>query len=161
MQVKEIMSADVAACRPDTNLAEVGKIMWDHDCGFVPVIDASGRLCGVVTDRDICIATATRGRAPQKMSAAQAMHAAPIQTAKATDTIETALATMKQTQVRRLPVLTDAGTLAGIVSMNDIALASSRQGGPDAAEIVIDTSRAEADACTQAIVDELKRKGYL
>ena len=136
MQVKEIMSADVATCRPDTNLSEVAKMMWDHDCGFVPVIDASGKLAGVVTDRDICIASATQGRAPQKISAAQVMHGAPVHTAIATDPVESVLATMTQAQVRRLPVLTDEGTLAGVVSMNDIALASSRRNGPAATDIV-------------------------
>ncbi len=36
--------------------------MWDHDCGFVPIVDAAGRVAGVVTDRDICIALAEMKR---------------------------------------------------------------------------------------------------
>jgi CBS domain-containing protein len=136
MQVKEIMSADVATCRPDANLSEVARIMWDRDCGFVPVVDESGRLCGVITDRDICIASATRGRAPQKISVRQVMHAPPIQTAAPEDTIEGALAAIQRARVRRLPVVSGDGRLAGVISMNDIVLASHEFNAPPPADIM-------------------------
>ena len=73
MQVQQIMTTDVVTCRPDTNLAVVAKLMWDRDCGFVPVIDAAGRVAGVITDRDICIASATRRLLPDQITAAKAM----------------------------------------------------------------------------------------
>jgi CBS domain-containing protein len=136
MQVKQLMTSDTATSRPDTNLAAVAKLMWDRDCGFVPVVDAAGRVTGVITDRDICIASATRRLLPEQITAAQAMRRAPIHTAQPEDTIEKALATMKQFQVRRLPVVGADGILKGVISMNDIVLASQQKDGPAAADIV-------------------------
>jgi len=136
MQIKNLMTTDVATCRPETNLAIVAKLMWDKDCGFVPVVDAAGKVAGVITDRDICIASATRRLLPDQMTAVQAMRRPPIHTIQPEDTIEKALSTMKQFQVRRLPVVAADGTLKGVVSMNDIVLASQRKEGPAPAEIL-------------------------
>jgi len=136
MQVKQVMTTEIATCRPDTNLAVAAKLMWEKDCGFMPVVDAEGKVAGVITDRDICIASATRRLLPDQITAAQAMRRAPIQTTQPEETIEKALATMKQFQVRRLPVLAADGTLKGVVSMNDIVLASQQKEGPAAADIV-------------------------
>ncbi len=136
MQVKQVMTSDVATCQPDTNLAVVAKLMWDRDCGFVPVVDEAGKVAGVITDRDICIASATRRLLPEQITAAEAMRRPPIHTVQPEDAIETALARMKQFQVRRLPVVAADGTLKGVVSMNDIVLASQRKDGPSPADIV-------------------------
>ena len=136
MQVQQIMTTTAASCRPDTNLAAVAKLMWDHDCGFVPVVDASGKVAGVITDRDICIAAATRRLPPERISTAQAMKRAPVHTALPEDTIDTALATMQQFKIHRLPVIGADGTLKGVLSMNDVILAAQETGGPGAAAVV-------------------------
>jgi CBS domain-containing protein len=136
MQVKQIMATDVATARPDTDLAAISKLMWDRDCGFVPVVDASGKVAGVLTDRDICIASATRRLLPEQITASQAMRRPPIHSTRPEDTIEKALATMKQFQVRRLPVVADDGTLKGVFSMNDLVLASQQKEGPTSADII-------------------------
>lgn len=135
MQVKQIMTREVATCSPDTNLAVVAKLMWDRDCGFVPVVDPDGNVAGVITDRDICIASATRRLPPEQIAAAEAMRRAPIHAAQLDESLEKALATMKQFQVRRLPVVGADGALKGVISLNDIALASQRKEGPAAAEV--------------------------
>jgi FOG: CBS domain len=62
MKVKELMTTDVKRCSPETNLAAAAKIMWEGDCGAVPVTDEHDHVVGVITDRDICIAAATRPR---------------------------------------------------------------------------------------------------
>lgn len=136
MKIKQFMTTKVATCQPDTNLAVTAKLMWDRDCGFVPVVDASGKVVGVITDRDICIASATRRLLPEQISAAQAMRRPPIHTVQSEDTAEKALATMQQFLVRRLPVVAADGTLEGVVSMNDIILASQRKEGPAPGDIV-------------------------
>ena len=136
MQVKQLMTSDIVTSRPETDLAAVAKLMWDRDCGFVPVIDDAGKVAGVITDRDICIASATRRLLPEQITAAQAMRRPPIGTTQPEDTVEKALATMKQFQVRRLPVVAADGTLKGVISMNDIVLASQKKDGPAAGDIV-------------------------
>lgn len=135
MKVREIMTAPVHACQADTDLGKVAGIMWDHDCGIVPVVDPSGTVIGLVTDRDICIAAATRGLPPERISAAQAM-GHPIRACLPDDSVQSALATMKEFKVRRLPVVDSNGVLRGIVSMNDIARAADRRPGIPAKEIV-------------------------
>ena len=135
MKVRDIMTTDVQACRPDTDLAAVAKLMWDHDCGFVPVVDPRGAVGGPITDRDICIAAGTRGLPPQHIAAFQTM-GGPVRACLPDDTLTNVLATMKQFKVRRLPVIDANGLLKGIVSMNDIMLATERTKGPALKEIV-------------------------
>ena len=53
MHVSEIMHSLAECCYPETNLDAVAKLMWDHDCGAIPVVDYSNKPIGIVTDRDI------------------------------------------------------------------------------------------------------------
>jgi len=52
----------VHSCRPNDTLNEPARLMWDFDCGAVPVVDEAGCLVGIITDRDICMAACTRGQ---------------------------------------------------------------------------------------------------
>ncbi|MBZ5557992.1 MAG: CBS domain-containing protein [Acidobacteriia bacterium] len=135
MHIKQIMTTKAATCRPESDLASVAKLMWDNDCGFVPVVAADGKVLGVLTDRDICIASATRRLLPEQITAIDAMTRA-VQTCLADASIESALDAMKQARVRRLPVVGADGTLKGVVSMNDIVMAADKRQGPDAGAIV-------------------------
>jgi len=60
MKGREIMTTDVKSCRSETSLAEAVHLMWEGDCGVLPVIGADRKVAGMITDRDICIALATR-----------------------------------------------------------------------------------------------------
>ena len=64
MQVREIMTREPACCSPDTKVQEVAKMMLEHDCGVIPVVESSGskRPIGVVTDRDIAARVVAEGR---------------------------------------------------------------------------------------------------
>ena len=135
MKARDVMTTNVQACQPDTDLAAVTKLMWDHDCGFVPVVDQHGIAVGVVTDRDICIASATRRIPPERIAAAQVM-SSPAHGCAPEDALTKVLTTMKQFKVRRLPVIDDHGLLKGIVSMNDIVLATEYGKGPAPKDIV-------------------------
>jgi CBS domain-containing protein len=135
MKVRDLMSTAPHTCRPDADLGQIAHVMWDHDCGFVPLIDGLGRVAGVITDRDICIATATRHRSPESISAAETM-AGPVYTCGPDDGVSEALATMKEYKVRRLPVVNEHGQLLGVISMNDVVLASAQKRQPSTAEVV-------------------------
>jgi CBS domain-containing protein len=132
MRVQEVMSTPARSCQPDTDLAAVAHVMWEGD---LPVVGPTGQMIGVITDRDICVASATRGLSPERISAAQAMS----QTVRAvlpSDNLDRALEAMRQSQVRRLPVIDDDGRLKGVVSLNDVVRAVGRKGGPTAGAAV-------------------------
>lgn len=135
MTARELMSAPPQTCQPTTDVAAVAHLMWSHDCGFVPVVDAGGHLAGVITDRDICIASATRRLLPERIAAAQAMSAS-VHACLPDDDLASVLATMKQHQIRRVPVVDQAGRLQGIVSMNDLVRVVGKKGAPTAAAVV-------------------------
>lgn len=135
MTVRELMTTPPHTCRPDANAAAVTQLMWDHDCGFVPVVDDQGHVAGVVTDRDICVAASTRHVPPDRISASQAM-STDVHACLPDDAVNDALAMMKEHQVRRVPVVDSYGRLQGVLSMNDIARAVGKKGAPTAAAVV-------------------------
>lgn len=121
MKVSELMTPDVVSCTPDTNLAEAAHLMWDRDCGVLPVVDTAGHVSGIITDRDICMAAATKDRVASRISCAEVM-ARKVHGVAPTDEVTSALKTMREHKVHRLPVIDDNGQLKGILSMNDIVL---------------------------------------
>jgi CBS domain-containing protein len=134
MKVTDIMTKEPRTCTPDTTLAEAASLMWDGDCGFLPVVD-DGELVGVVTDRDMYVALATRDeRASQVRVGAVATKA--VATCDPEDDVHVALAKMKQSRVRRLPVVGFGATVLGVLSMNDILLAAGAKGGVRTDEVV-------------------------
>jgi CBS domain-containing protein len=122
VKVKDIMTGEPRTCSPETNLAETAARMLDGDCGILPVV-ADGKLVGVVTDRDMYIALATRNRRASEITVGEVVHT-PVYTCGPDDDVEAVLETMKQHRVRRLPVEGFGGTIMGIVSLNDIVLAA-------------------------------------
>jgi CBS domain-containing protein len=119
MTVKDAANFDVKACSASTDLASAAKIMWDRDCGAVPVVDDNRRVIGMVTDRDICIAAATRASRPSDIEVRDVM-SSQVATCHAEDDVHAALKTMQSRQVRRLPVVDGQDRLTGILSMNDL-----------------------------------------
>src|SRR5262245_35747142 len=67
MKVKDVMTRGIETCTQDTDLAAAAMTMWRRDCGVVPVADAQGKLVGVITDRDICMAVATKHRPAEQV----------------------------------------------------------------------------------------------
>ena len=138
LKVKDIMTAHPLTCAPDTNLAAAASLMLEADCGILPVTE-DGKLAGVVTDRDMYIALATRDRRASQITVGEVARK-QVFTCGPDDDVQTALATMKQHHVRRLPVEGFGRTVAGIVSMNDILLAGPRTDVRD--EQIVETFQA-------------------
>ena len=111
MKVKDIMTSEPLTCSLDTNLAAAAKLMLDGDCGILPVV-VNGQLFGVVTDRDLSIALATRNKRPSDVTVGEVVGAPP-HSCFTEDDVQTALDTMKRYQVRRLPVERAAELLWG------------------------------------------------
>ena len=142
MRVHEVMTRNPKCCGPDTNLAEAIELMWTNDCGVLPVMK-DGKLTGIVTDRDLCIAVGTRNWRPSDMTVKEVATQA-VQTCAPDDDVDTAMATMRRAQVRRLPV-TEDGRLAGILALNDIILAATHKYAAVDSGEVMNTMRAVSE----------------
>jgi len=121
MKVQDIMTSDVQCCGPDTNLAAAAKMMWDSDCGALPVLNVQGQVMSVVTDRDICMAAATKNQPASDITVWETV-SGKAHTCQLSDDVHTALDIMEREKVRRLPVVDEDGVLQGIVAMNDFVL---------------------------------------
>jgi CBS domain-containing protein len=127
-RVEQLMSRNVATCRPDDRLSRAAQLMWERDCGVVPVTVTDGgteRVVGMVTDRDVCMAAYTQGRPLADVPVATAM-SHDVRTCGPTDRIGSALQLMAAAQLRRLPVVDGAGRLLGVLSLADVAREEAR-----------------------------------
>jgi CBS domain-containing protein len=122
MKVKNIMTTEARVCSSSTNLGTAAELMLDGDCGILPVV-SEGKLVGVVTDRDLYIALATRNKLASQLTVGEVVQA-PVRTCGPDDDVQAALATMKRHLVRRLPVEGFGGTVLVILSLDDILLAA-------------------------------------
>lgn len=135
MQVQEVMTRQPLACDSQSNLAEVAHLMWRGDCGIVPLTDEAGKLTGVITDRDICIAASTRNQAPAQIRASE-LPRGDLYTCRPDDDAKTVLTMMRDRRIRRVPVTAADGTLLGIVSINDIVLTAGAPMDITAADVL-------------------------
>lgn len=128
MLVRDLMKAP-QVCGPADTLERAAQLLWEHDCGVVPVVDGKRRVVGMLTDRDICMAAYTRGRALNELPVHSAMARAVTRCLPDQD-VEAALGVMAGAQVHRLPVVDADERLIGILSVTDVVLAA--QGRPSA-----------------------------
>jgi CBS domain-containing protein len=127
MRAKDVMTHDPKTCTPGHSLAAAAKTMWDHDCGCVPVVDDTGRVVGMLTDRDVCMAAYINGQPLHELSVSQAMSRNVVRCAP-DDPVDAVLAAMSRGRIRRMPVIGRLGALIGIVSLTDIARAAGVAG---------------------------------
>ncbi len=121
MKVETVMKHAASSCGPESTLAEAGRRMVDVGCGVLPVVTASGRVLGVLTDRDVCAAVVRRDVTPSAVLVRDAMtHDA--QTVSRSEDLGVALARMRAHKVRRLPVTDAEGRLEGLLSLDDIVV---------------------------------------
>src|SRR5262245_50182301 len=122
MQVKDIMTENLACCSSDTTLEEEARMMCDNDCGAIPVVadKQRGQPIGIVTDRDITCLAVANGKNPSKMTASDIM-TSPCITVAPDDTLEDCCKALEANRVRRVVVIDDDGACCGIVAQADIA----------------------------------------
>ena len=121
MKVKEVMTPNAKAIWLTESLADAAKLMWENDCGVLPIIKDGRKVIGMITDRDICMAVAMRDTNPSRVSVEEVM-TGQVYAVKPEDGIDDALQAMQEHKIRRLPVINTKGELEGILSMNDIVL---------------------------------------
>jgi CBS domain-containing protein len=120
MRVQEAMSRDVQTCHPWEDLNRAAQLMWDHDIGFVPVVDDAGTVLGVVTDRDACMAGYTRGL-PLTAIRIEEVMTRDVEICSPGSDLKIALALMREARVRRLPIVDADGGLVGVLTVGDLA----------------------------------------
>ena len=120
MKAQDVMTSNPACCNPSSTVQEAALLMVDNDCGQIPVVDDSGALVGVVTDRDIACRCVAKGYSSDQ-SVEEVMTSSPV-TVSVNASVDECCAKMEDNQVRRLPVVDDEGKCCGIVAQADIAL---------------------------------------
>jgi CBS domain-containing protein len=118
---RDVMTADPTRCSATTTLDQVAKLMRQYDCGEIPIVDASDRPIGVVTDRDIVCRVVAEGQNPAAHTAENCM-TQPVVTVKGDTPLEEVLSTMEKHQIRRVPVVDDSGGCCGIIAQADVAM---------------------------------------
>ena len=119
------MTVEVGFISPTDSLARAADMMWQKDCGVVPVVDADKRVVGMITDRDICIAVGSRDCKASEIKAEE-FCADNIIACQPDEKIKDALKKMGKNKIKRLPVTSQSGELVGIISLSDILPATEK-----------------------------------
>jgi CBS domain-containing protein len=163
MKIADLMSTRVQTCALNDSLNAAANVMWEHDCGIVPVLDAAGKLVGVVTDRDICMAAFFHGMRLSELPVREVM-ARDLHTLRPEAPLFDALELMRRMQVRRLPIVDDQGALVGLLSLADVAAAWRRRAlvdgrelrDDDVSEVLSAVSRQRSEAELDVLVVEVQ-----
>jgi CBS domain-containing protein len=134
--VREVMTPDVVAVRPDASLVEAAQLMRAQDIGDV-LVAGDGNIFGVLTDRDITLRAVADGVDPLTVSAQSVCTPNPVVIGP-NDAVATAVELMREHAIRRLPVV-ENGDPIGMVSLGDLAVSQD----PDSA--LAEISRAAPD----------------
>ncbi|WP_353117427.1 CBS domain-containing protein [Nitratidesulfovibrio sp.] len=128
MLIREWMTQDVITVTPDTSMMKASKILKENRIRRLPVVDAEGRLIGIVSDRDIKEASPSKATTLDmhelyyllsEIKVKDIMTRDPF-TVRADDTVETVALNMIEKRIGGLPVIDDAGKLVGIISDSDV-----------------------------------------
>ncbi len=138
MKVEEIMRREVKVCTASDTLNRAAHLMWENDCGCVPVVEGDFRVVGMLTDRDICMAAYIRGATLHHLQASSAM-SRDLTACQPEDDLLKAQQIMREHRVRRLPLMDATGKLVGIISLTDVARAVAMAKNVSAKSRVADT----------------------
>lgn len=106
MKVKDLMVPSVRTCFTNDDLAKAARLMWEHDCGCVPVLDDQARIVGMITDRDISMAVFFQGVPMSEIRISRVM-SRQLFVCPSDDDLSSAETIMSDKKVRRLPVLNE------------------------------------------------------
>tara|TARA_Y100001951_G_C11230317_1_gene234203 strand:- start:23 stop:475 length:453 start_codon:yes stop_codon:yes gene_type:complete len=122
------MNPDIRSIQANQTLQQAAQIMWEADCGSLPVLNDDKQTIGMITDRDIAMAGFIQGLPLSDIPVKDVMSKTLISIGPEQDLTE-AEQLMQANQLRRLPVLNSKKQLVGILSLNDIAAAYKRDSG--------------------------------
>ena len=118
----DVMTKDVVTCTPQTTITEVAQLMKNEDIGPVLIVDNndSKTLVGIITDRDIVLKVIADGQ-DARTTRVEAAMSKKLVTCQPDDNVDTAMKSMAQFQLRRIPVVGENMKLLGIISQADLA----------------------------------------
>ena len=137
MKLREVMSNPVIRIHPDETVAVAARTLTRYNIGILPVCGGDGKICGLVTDRDLVTRCLAAGRSPVNTAVRDVMTAHVITARPDMDTAAAA-GLMGREQIRRLPVV-ENGRLCGMISLGDIA--ACREQKDRAAEALMEITR--------------------
>lgn len=128
MRVEQLMSKQVVSCSAEDSLARAAQLMWENDCGCLPVCagDGANIVKGVITDRDICMSALFQGQPLSALHVADAM-SRQAQVCGPSDSPAEVERMMREARIRRLPVVNAQGSLLGIITLADLAREAERE----------------------------------
>ncbi len=118
--VRGVMTTNVATCSPGDTLHRAAQLMWDRDCGAVPVVDPTGRPTGILTDRDLTMAAYTKGLPLVAIPIGDVV-SGRVHSVAPGDSVDEVVALMRGQRIRRVIVADGAHKLVGIVALADVA----------------------------------------
>jgi CBS domain-containing protein len=134
---RDVMTPDPACCSATMTLDQVAKLMAQNDCGEIPVVDVGDQPIGVITDRDIVCRVVAEGKNPMGHTAEQYM-SQPVVTVRADAPLDEVVSMMEKHQIRRVLVVDERGSCAGIIAQADVAWTG---GEHEVAKLVREVSR--------------------
>lgn len=167
MLVRNWMTTDVITITPETSLLKIAKIMRDHDIRRLPVLDAAGKIIGIVSDRDVRDASPSKATSLDmyemhyllaEIKARDIMTKNPL-LLKETDTVEMAAMLMLDKKIGGLPIVDANEKLRGIISEQDVFKALVNITGVREGGIQIGFSIANRQGAMRPIFDLLRQKG--
>ena len=126
MKVRDLMTVPVVTCRADDSLESASRLMWRGDMGALTVVDPDGRVIGMLTDRDVCMAAYLQGSALRELRVERAM-AHDVVACAPDDGFATARELMAEHQLHRLPVVDRDRRPIGMITLNDLALEADHE----------------------------------
>lgn len=123
MRARDIMMRNPVSCHREATLSETAALMQLHNCGSLPITDEQSRVVGMITDRDICMALAGKTVGAANVRVREIL-SRELFACRGEDEIHSVLRCMRDHHVRRLPVVSESGTLEGIISIDDMILSA-------------------------------------
>lgn len=136
MKIRDVMTTPVIRISPEENVAVASRMLTRYNIGALPVCGADGRLCGMITDRDIVTRCLAAEKLPSSTQVKEVMSRG-INAIRPDMELQTAASLMSSNQIRRLPVM-ENGKLCGIVSLGDLAVRG--QGSQEAGKALFGVS---------------------
>ncbi len=139
----EVMTREPVCCEPGDSVTQVAMLMKTEDVGSIPVVDSrqERKLVGIVTDRDLVVNVLAGGMAVGTATVREAMTANP-ESCREDEDVKKAVDLMADRQVRRMPIVDEAGRLCGIIAQADVA------------------TRVKRDATTGELVEAISEPGF-